>query len=631
MNRCFSKKQREALELHAGGKCSLCGVRLPAEWHADHKIPFSKGGMTDVINGQALCPDCNLRKGNSMKPTLRKWQSDATKLCTNTFSKQEKLFLAHVTPGGGKTILGLAVYDSMRQRAGVSHLLVLVPSTTLVHQWQDEAHSLYDVELKPGMLYKDSADFSEYQGVIMTYQGMNENAENLRIFCSVNRVLIVADELHHVADGQKWAESFRKPAEQAQHILGLTGTPWATEGREIPYVNYDENGYAKADFTYSKEAAIKDRVCRVTQFRKTEALDLIFRDGDSGEEVSRYDSLQGAVDDEYPKALLKAMSSLKHFNNVFMQADEEVTHLRDAGIVDAAGLLVAPNIAIAHAFQDNLFALTGETYPIVHSKMDKPHNDIKKFRNSRDRWLISVAMVTEGVDIKRLQVVAYFGTIMTELFLRQLIGRAERVRNPEDHMDLSCHFFYTDLKELNDLVDKFEQENQMGLELRKQNSEERKDRSKTPFQEDTDFLDEVRSVCDGLIAKGFKYDPDVVAEALRRVRAEPVILGDIPLFMLCKTILAERNTVTVKPTPVSPYDAPLSEKKSRLRTLISKEISRKIYALFNGKPPAGAMKKAHNNINKRAGITTTNDSVSLEQFERKMEVVSTTGANSWLT
>ena len=47
----------------AGGFCRLCGERLSQNFHADHVVPFSKGGPTTVSNGQALCPRCNLSKG----------------------------------------------------------------------------------------------------------------------------------------------------------------------------------------------------------------------------------------------------------------------------------------------------------------------------------------------------------------------------------------------------------------------------------------------------------------------------------------------------------------------------------------------------------------------------------------
>jgi 5-methylcytosine-specific restriction endonuclease McrA len=61
--RRFNRLEKIALYLYADGKCELCGKELAPGWHGDHILPFSKGGQTDVINGQALCAECNLKKG----------------------------------------------------------------------------------------------------------------------------------------------------------------------------------------------------------------------------------------------------------------------------------------------------------------------------------------------------------------------------------------------------------------------------------------------------------------------------------------------------------------------------------------------------------------------------------------
>ena len=61
--RTFNKKQKQVLYLLAEGKCQICGKELEEGWHADHVKPYSKAGMTDVINAQALCPECNIKKG----------------------------------------------------------------------------------------------------------------------------------------------------------------------------------------------------------------------------------------------------------------------------------------------------------------------------------------------------------------------------------------------------------------------------------------------------------------------------------------------------------------------------------------------------------------------------------------
>ena len=63
--RSFNDEEREAIYIVAGGRCQnpKCGVVLDDGWEPDHIIPFSKGGITDVTNGQALCVSCNRKKG----------------------------------------------------------------------------------------------------------------------------------------------------------------------------------------------------------------------------------------------------------------------------------------------------------------------------------------------------------------------------------------------------------------------------------------------------------------------------------------------------------------------------------------------------------------------------------------
>lgn len=61
--RAFNSHQRFILRLAAFNRCQACGGPLTASFHADHKKPFSKGGPTELGNGQALCAACNLTKG----------------------------------------------------------------------------------------------------------------------------------------------------------------------------------------------------------------------------------------------------------------------------------------------------------------------------------------------------------------------------------------------------------------------------------------------------------------------------------------------------------------------------------------------------------------------------------------
>jgi hypothetical protein len=69
--RSFTHEQRLAIYRKDDGCCQIrmhCdGEKLNwSDWHADHKLPYSKGGKTAVSNGQVACPVCNLAKNNTL-------------------------------------------------------------------------------------------------------------------------------------------------------------------------------------------------------------------------------------------------------------------------------------------------------------------------------------------------------------------------------------------------------------------------------------------------------------------------------------------------------------------------------------------------------------------------------------
>ncbi len=83
----FTRKQKRVIkeenaDAHGGrNQCEECGaetvdpkkhekgVSPPLnETHVDHKIPQAKGGPSEVDNGQVLCRDCNLKKGDKLPP-----------------------------------------------------------------------------------------------------------------------------------------------------------------------------------------------------------------------------------------------------------------------------------------------------------------------------------------------------------------------------------------------------------------------------------------------------------------------------------------------------------------------------------------------------------------------------------
>ena len=61
-HRRFNQSERNALWIAAEGKCQNCGNTLDETWEPDHVHPYTKGGESEILNGQALCRECNRKK-----------------------------------------------------------------------------------------------------------------------------------------------------------------------------------------------------------------------------------------------------------------------------------------------------------------------------------------------------------------------------------------------------------------------------------------------------------------------------------------------------------------------------------------------------------------------------------------
>ena len=88
-----------------------------------------------------------------------------------------------------------------------------------------------------------------------------------------------------------------------------------------------------------------------------------------------------------------------------------------------AGLITAHNIEMANYMADLLAIIEGERPFVVHNQISRADQNIKAFKTSTNRWLVSVGMVSEGVDIPRLRVLVYLPYARTELAFRQAMGR----------------------------------------------------------------------------------------------------------------------------------------------------------------------------------------------------------------
>jgi type I site-specific restriction endonuclease len=210
--------------------------------------------------------------------------------------------------------------------------------------------------------------------------------------------------------------------------LLLSGTPFRTDGKEIPFVSYDGQGYSAADFRYDYPDALEDDVVRWLVFNYEKGSADVAVDG-----VEQTLSLNSETsDDDAAFALRNVLNaSGDYVSSVIQQANKQLLSIREY-IPDAAAMAACMDTRHAEHIADVINRVTGQSPAIIVSDDEVATHSVSKFAKSRDPWLVSIKQVSEGTDIKRLMVLCYLTHFATELFFRQLIGRVSRRRNDDD-------------------------------------------------------------------------------------------------------------------------------------------------------------------------------------------------------
>lgn len=424
--RRFNSSERAALYLVAGGRCQNCGVELEPGWHADHEQPYSHGGITDVINGQALCPPCNQEKGNSMAGELRKWQHEALE----KFLSNSDDFLCVATPGAGKTRLALAAVAQSMERGEAAFVIVVAPTEHMRFQWAKAAHAAFGLQLDPRFTNGVGAVARDFDGIAVTYQSVSRQPQLYRRLSTIKRTLVILDEVHHGGDSLSWGYALREAFEAASRRLLLSGTPYRTDGEAIPFVRYDKDRRFIADYSYDYGQALADREGVVRQIEFA-AFDGEARWLDASSVVSKL-KLSDTDEETRAKALSSAlMADGPWIASVLRAADAELTRQREL-VPDAGGLVIADDQPKAMKYAELLGRISGEKPTLAISHLPEASENIEAFTNGTSRWIVAVRMVSEGVDIPRLVVGVYATATATDLFFRQAAGRFVRTRDQED-------------------------------------------------------------------------------------------------------------------------------------------------------------------------------------------------------
>lgn len=385
---------------------------------------------------------------------LRPWQQEALEKAIQWLLAvgQDRHFLINAAPGSGKTTAGSAIAQALIARGEIDRVIVIAPRAEVVNQWAEDfrrttGRYMTKVTARDGDIAALDLD------VCATWAAVQGLQDAMQAVCRTARTLVICDEHHHAAVEAAWGNGADSAFRDARFVLILTGTPIRSDGEQSVWLAYDDAGAIdhpdEGTYTLTYGEAVDLGYCRPSTFHRHEGRFTVSLDAQSKVRVSsreraalpkdmaRIGPLQRALDfyrlactpqyaadGKTPLVTGYQATMLEH-------AGEKLDELRNR-MPEAGGLVIAPSIEMAEYMVALIERIEGEAPMLVHSEIPNPEAKIRAFRNTDKRWLVSVAMVSEGVDIRRLRVLVYLPYALTELAFRQAIGRVVRTYGPDD-------------------------------------------------------------------------------------------------------------------------------------------------------------------------------------------------------
>ncbi|HTZ45730.1 MAG TPA: DEAD/DEAH box helicase family protein [Jatrophihabitans sp.] len=358
---------------------------------------------------------------------LRRWQREAL---ARYQAETPKDFLVTATPGAGKTTFALTLAVDLLSRRVVDRIIVVAPTDHLRTQWAAAAER-FGVSLDPTLSNAVGPVAADRHGYVTTYAQIAGKPTLHAARAEVKRSLVILDEIHHAGDGLSWGDAVALAFDNVTRRLCLTGTPFRTAvGERIPFVRYQPDGdgglVSTADYAYGYASALADHVVRPVVFA---AYTGVSRWRNSAGEVIAASLTEAGTKSTEQAAWRTALDPKGDWvPHVIAAMDERLDQLAEAGMPDAAGLVLASDQDDARAYAQIVHRVTGQKPYLILSDDPKASSRIEQFAAGGPRIAVCVRMVSEGVDVPRAACLAWLTSYRTPLFFAQAVGRVVRSR-----------------------------------------------------------------------------------------------------------------------------------------------------------------------------------------------------------
>jgi len=387
---------------------------------------------------------------------LRQWQEYAKSECLKYFALGKRVWVQEAVTGAGKTTFAVETSLDYYGSNEVDLIIVLTPSLATLNGWLDSFSKNLNATSGPNYPADTQVWVSTYAGYKSIIAELGEC--NRRI----NGYLLIADEYHHAEREACWGQAVTKLGRAAKNVLMLSGTPWKTRGT-IALV--DEEVNIKGESYYSSEGIIvpdnsykyskdlsqgdKDRAtvpvhftfvpAKTTDEKTGRTYELALDDPkdwskyaskDCEESLGKYVAIDPndykLKDSDLGRTLIaEGFTWLNYSRSQIKQA----TNVDDLSIM----LIVCRTILEAKtisSYVQNKYKVETEVIvsdePKSASRLEEIKIACRQGSHARPDVIVSVGMISEGVDIPAIKVVVYMSAIITMLYLTQLLGRAMR-------------------------------------------------------------------------------------------------------------------------------------------------------------------------------------------------------------
>jgi len=396
---------------------------------------------------------------------LRKWQAKATDTAVINYSKGRKLFVTEACTGAGKTRHGVETAVDLMKSKSVDLVIVLTPSIATRSGWKD-AFNKARTSL-PEIRVTDDNEFPIDTNVwVTTYSGYEAAQKALTTAPVRLGIFTVIDEYHHAEQDAAWGTAVEALGGLAKHALFLSGTPWKQSGfcpllvgqSNIHGKPYYDSGEIRVspDFAHDYSNDLRAGEDRATHWVNFRLLPSIFTYDDGKIEEFALPDLENMSNQERLEWEEKAAKDKTPLGKHVKIDDNMLTGRGNAKelLAESVALLgkcradtyqacsqrdlpimlvVAQNIKAARNLADYIEEIHELKTVVIVSEDQRSHEVLEKTRaqcadNSPDKpdVIISVGMISEGVDIPQIKVIAYLSAVLTTLYLVQVIGRALR-------------------------------------------------------------------------------------------------------------------------------------------------------------------------------------------------------------